>query len=378
MAWAQINLSYLRSNIKEIKARAEGSALAPVIKCDAYGHGALQVSKAIERDVSMLLVARLSEARELAQGGIKAPILILEPLVEPLEVREALKSGFRLSVAHREGLELVREAGKKLSLECRIHLEVDTGMTRTGIDPASVQQVLAQIMTAPYLRLEGVFTHFATSDSDREVALGQKERFEEALSHIPEVLGFYSRHAANSGAILNLSNSLYDMVRPGITVYGLHPSENMENELPLRPVLSFKAKVLQVRTVKKGTGISYMHTFKAPHDMRIATINVGYGDGYPRHLSNKGEVLIRGKRAEIVGVVTMDLTMVDVTHIKNVGVGDTVTLIGRDGDDEITAQDLANISETINYEIITRVGNSVPRVHVSEAEARPLLLFPPS
>ena len=378
MAWAQINLSNLRANLKEIKNQAQGRAVGPVVKCDAYGHGALQVSKAIEKDVSMLLVARLTEARELSQEGVKKPILILEPLVEPLEVREALKLGFRISVAHRDGLEIVREEGRKLGLECRVHLEVDTGMTRTGIDPDEVQQILAQIMTAPYLRLEGIFTHFATSDSDRELALDQKRRFEEVLSHVPEVFGTLSRHAANSGAILNLPETLFDMVRPGITLYGLNPSEACEGVLPLRPVMSFKAKVVQVRNVRKGTGISYMHTFKAPKDMRIATLSVGYGDGYPRHLSNQGEVLIRGKRAGIVGVVTMDLTMVDVTHIRDVNLGDTATLIGRDGHEEISAESLAKASGTINYEIVTRIGNSVQRVHVTEAEAKPLLLFPPN
>jgi alanine racemase len=250
-------------------------------------------------------------------------------------------------------------------------------MTRTGIRPADVQQVLAGIMTAPYLRLEGVFTHFATADSDREVALEQRARFEEVLSHIPDVFQSYIRHAANSAAVLNLPEARYDMVRPGITLYGLYPSEAVERSLSLKPVMSFKAKVIQLRDVKKGTGISYLHTFKAQKDMRIATLSVGYGDGYPRHLSNRGEVLIRGQRAAIVGVVTMDLTMVDVTHIEGVKVGDLATLFGTDGEGEISVQELAKLSGTINYEIVLRVGNSVPRLYVTEAKTQPLLLFPP-
>ncbi len=363
--WAEIDLKAIRHNLAELKRLAGGRMVAAAVKADAYGHGAVPVSKAIEDMVDFLLTATVDEAVELQDAGIKKPILVLGIPLDQDELQEAIRRDIRFNLAHKEILKMAAEAASKLGKKALVHMEIDTGMTRTGFDLDEAVDMLQQIGENSWIELEGVFTHFATADVDLDFARTQLERFKNNI--VPIVRQNFPNaiiHAANSAAIVHLPEAVFDMVRPGISIYGLPPDPKMEGEMGfLKPAMSLKTRVLQVREIPKGVGISYGLTFKSDRPMKIATLAIGYGDGYPRILSNKAHFLIHGKAAPIRGVVCMDLTMVDVTEVPNVRVGDVAVAIGRDGDAEITATQLAVQAKTINYEIVTRVGIRAKRIY---------------
>ena len=368
--YVQIDLDAIRSNIiNERKLLAEGTKLMAVVKANAYGHGACAVSKCLYDLVDGYGVAMMEEALELRQCGIDKMILILGYTPDSW-FPELLKQDISQTIYNYERADRLNRAAVKGGKRARIHIKLDTGMGRIGFFPngESVEAV-KKIAGMPGLKLEGIFTHFARADEAsidpaREPLrkfLSFVEELEKEGVHIP------IRHAANSAAIMGFPEAHLDMVRSGITTYGLYPSEEVNKEaLALRPALSWRAKVSYVKEVGPGTTVSYGGTFVADRPMRIATIPVGYADGMKRDLSGKGRVLLHGKSAAILGRVCMDQFMVDVTEIPETAIGDTATIIGRDGDEEITVEEIAGLSHSFNYEFVCSISERVHRNYKRE------------
>jgi alanine racemase len=386
--WSTVDLDKFRGNIRALKQRlsrcqiAEGSVspdrllnrstqgelnILAVVKADAYGHGAKEISKAAkEEGVQVLGVASVGEAYELKSVGL--PILILFPFAAS-DIPTIVAERFMPTVPdHGFAEELDREA-KRRNRKVKIHVHIDTGMMTAGVRWEDGVEFIDKLLTHKNLELDGIFTHFAESENQKNGFTGlQIERFNEVLVgldkrgiHIPMV------HAASTEAIINFRNAYFNTVRPGIMLYGLCSALGNGKRIEIEPILSLQTRVCRVRQVPNGTPIGYHGTYVTEREQRIATLSVGYGDGYPRGLSNKGEVIIRGKSAAIVGTVCMDLTMVDVTDIPGVEEGDEATLIGRDGECEITADDIARLVGTINYEIVTRISARVERIHIGKS-----------
>ncbi|HEU5441417.1 MAG TPA: alanine racemase, partial [Ktedonobacterales bacterium] len=337
------------------------------LKADAYGHGALRVARTVLRNgASWLGVATVSEAEPLRDAGIEAPILVFG-YIAPWQAREAVRLGLRATVYSLEAARTLAQAARDLGRDMRVHVKVDTGMARLGLRAEDVGGIVGfcrALRELPGLVTEGLFTHFATADSvDQTYARRQLDRFRAVLDAL-EVEGLRPPivHAANSAATLTLPEAHFDLVRPGIAIYGLAPSEEVALSEGFRPALAFKTQVAQVKEIPAGEGISYGATYVTERPTRIAVLPVGYADGFRRAPANWGEVLVRGRRAPIVGRVCMDQCMVDVTAIPGVQTGDEVVLIGRQGDDELTADAVAHRLGTISYEVVAELLARVPRM----------------
>jgi alanine racemase len=366
--WLEIDLSAIGHNTQMFKHIIGPDVRVLVsLKADAYGHGALRVARTVVRNgAEWLGVATVSEAAPLRQAGVDAPILVFG-YIAPWQAREAVRMNLRATVFTPELARALSQAATDLGGQMRVHIKVDTGMARLGIRAEDIEGVIRfceATQALPGLSVEGVFTHFATADSaDQSYALRQWERFERVLAALdarglrPPIV-----HAANSAAALTLPQARYDMVRPGIAIYGLAPSD--ETPLPegFRPALAFKTQVAQVKEIPPGEGISYGATYITTAPTRIAVLPVGYADGFRRAPSNWGEVLVRGQRAPLLGRVCMDQCMIDVTNIPGVRQGDEVVLIGRQGDDELTADEVARKLGTIAYEVTAELLARVPRI----------------
>jgi alanine racemase len=370
--WLEIDFDAIAGNTRLLKERVGPDVQVLVsLKADAYGHGALRVARtALQNGASWLGVATVSEAQPLRAAGISAPILIFG-YIAPWQARDAVQLDLRATVYSLDAAESLARAARDLSREIRVHVKVDTGMARLGLrseDVASIVAFVERLRELPGLIVEGLFTHFATADSAEETfgrtyARRQLERFETVLAALGERgLRPPIVHAANSAALLTMPDAWYDLVRPGIAIYGLAPSPDAPLPEGFRPALAFKTQVAQVKEIPPGEGISYGATYITTAPMRIAVLPVGYADGFRRAPANWGEVLIRGQRAPLVGRVCMDQCMVDVTHIAGVRVGDEVALIGRQGEDELTAEAVAERLGTINYEVVAALLARVPRV----------------
>ena len=364
--WAEIDLNAIRHNILTIKKISGAARVAAAVKANAYGHGAVAVSRAISDIVDFLLVATLDEAIELQDNGIDKKILILGVLIDREEVEEAVRRGIRFNLSNDIVLKNAIEVAKKLNKTAYVHVEFDTGMTRTGYEISRGIQVLENISSSDDIVVEGVFTHYATADVDVSFARKQLDRFsKQVVPHVKKLFPQAIIHSANSAASVRMKDAVFDMIRPGISIYGLLPDVSMADEmLFLKPALTWKTRILQLRDVPAGVGISYGLTYKTTRRSRIAVLGVGYGDGYPRILSNRAEVIVKGKRAPIAGRVCMDLTMIDVTHIDGVSVGDEVVLLGQMGDERISAEEVGTWAESINYEIVTRIMPRTKRVYI--------------
>lgn len=374
---ADIDVDALLFNFAQMSSRLpEETKIMAVIKADAYGHGAVPLAKFLEPLDNLwgFATAMIDEAVELRKAGITKPILILG-YTFPECCSQIVQYDIRQTVF---SLELARELSKEAvrqNKEAYIHIKLDTGMGRIGYqDGICAAEEVQEMQKLPNLKLEGVFTHFANADTaDREFTRKQIEKFEEMTACIESTgITFSLKHCANSAGIMDASLKKFDLVRAGIISYGLWPSEEMaKDSMELKPVLSLKSHVVCVKEVEPGTPVSYGSTWVAKTGCRIATIPVGYGDGYPRSLSNKGSVLIHGQRVPIVGRVCMDQLMVDVTAVKeNVRVGDEVTLIGQDGDLRITAEELGVLSGRFNYELMCDLGNRIPRIYHQNGEIK--------
>ncbi len=369
---AQIHLEHLDYNISEIeRLMAPGARLCAVIKADGYGHGAVPLARRMEERESVwgYAVATAEEAIELADAGLSKPILILGGVFAE-ELDALLARDIRLTVFSMESARACSDAAQRLGKTAVVHVKIDTGMGRIGF-PCGEETVdrVAQIAALPSLRIEGIFTHFARADeADKTFSETQIQRFLELTDAIADRgIDIPMRHMANSAAIIDLPQSHLDLVRAGIILYGLLPSDEVQTErIDLWPLMRLTSHVMQVKTIAPGESVSYGGTYTASREERIATIPVGYGDGYPRTLSNRGEVLIRGQRSPIVGRVCMDQFMVNVTDIEGVVPGDEVTLIGRDGVEEITMEELARLSGRFVYEFACDIGKRVPRIYVDD------------
>lgn len=366
--YAAIDLDAVVHNMEEMYALTDSATkLMAVVKTDGYGHGAIPIARELEGldYVYGFAVATAQEGLALRADGRKKPVLILGAAF-PEEYEAILQADICAAVFSYETAEALSRAAGEAGTVARVHIKLDTGMGRIGFAPTKESaEVIARIAALPHILIEGMFTHFARADeTDKEPANRQLALFLDMAEELrARGIDIPVRHASNSAGILDLPQANLDVVRAGITLYGLHPSKEVHLErMDMRPVLSLKSRIVHVKRVPAGTAISYGGTYVTKQEQRIATIPVGYGDGYARSLSNRGEVLVRGRRAPIRGRVCMDQFMVDVTHIPEAEVGDPVTLIGTDGGACITMEELGEKSGRFNYEFACGLGKRIPRV----------------
>lgn len=362
--WAQVDLSAVAHNVREVKGKIKGGAkLCAVIKADAYGHGALAVAKtAVQAGAAYLAVAILNEALELRNAGFKEPVLILgfTPADQSFLV---VDRGITQTVFSFEAAKALSDAAVVQNKVAKVHLKIDTGMGRIGILPEEAGALAERIAALPNLALEGMFSHFSMADSlDKKYARAQLERFKRAIAEV-EKRGIHVeiKHMANSAAIMELPESHFDMVRAGVVLYGLWPSDEVKRSADLRPAMQLKAKVAYVKRVPPRQSISYGCAFVTERDSVIATIPIGYADGFTRMLTGKAKVEIGGCRVPIVGRICMDQCMADVTDAGEVNAGDEVVVFGSE---KVPVDEVAALLGTINYEIICMVSNRIPRVYV--------------
>ena len=372
--YAKIDLDAIASNMERMKSNLKpNTKIIAVIKADGYGHGAVQIAQMLE-NVDYIwgyAVATLDEAVVLKTEGMKKPILVLG-CVFPDQYMEMLKYDIRMNVYTEEMAEAISQMAAREGMTAYMHIKLDTGMTRLGFDTSEKSvEAIHRISTMKNICMEGIFTHFAKADeADKTFTQKQIKDFMWMTQRLKEKgVEFQYEHCANSAAIIDVSDAHFDLVRAGISIFGLYPSDEVNKELvKLKPALALKSHVAFVKEIQVGTPISYGGTFVSDKPMTIATIPVGYADGYPRNLSNLGYVLIRGKKAPIVGRVCMDQFMVDVTDIEGVSFGDNVTLIGKDGKETISVEDLSDLSGRFNYEFICDLGKRIPRVYVRDGK----------
>lgn len=370
---AEINIDYIEDNLKAIKNYVGyDKEIMVVIKADGYGHGAIPIARQLyEAGIDSIGVATLQEAVALRKYGIKIPILILgyspEEEYNDLIDYDIIQTVYKPSMV--KGIsDMAVKAGKK----AKIHIKIDTGMTRLGFypDEDSVIQI-EEIYKLPNIEIEGIFTHFAQADdSDRTYTEQQIRLYNEFIKKLEDKgIIIPKKHASNSAGLIEYKEAHFDMVRAGIALYGLYPSNDVDHDrLKLKPSLSLISNIIFLKDVPSGVSVSYGSTYVTDRQCKIATIPVGYGDGFPRSLSSKGRVLIRGQYAPIIGRICMDQFMVDVTDIEGVSDGDEAVLIGKQGDNEITVEEIAGIDGTINYEIVCQLGKRIPRVYYKNGE----------
>jgi len=337
-----------------------------IVKCNAYGHGAIEVSEqALNLGVKALGVSSLYEGIELRDIFKDVPIIVLSSGMSG-QAEEFIEYNLSPVVCTWQMTNALADAARKRGTRAKVHIKVDTGMGRIGVWHERADEFTRQVHKMPDIEIEGICSHFATSDEQNlDFAKQQFEWFNRCLEKIKD-LPIRFKHISNTGAIFNLPEARLNMVRPGLSIYGVSPSEYVKGAENLRPALSLKTKVAFLKKIPKGRTLSYARTYKTEKEMKVATLPVGYGDGYPLSISNKGYVLIRGKKARILGAVTMDQIMVDVTDIKDVKTEDVAVLIGNQGNEEITATEVARIAGTIPYEIFTSINKRVQRVYSDE------------
>jgi alanine racemase len=381
LIWAEVDLTAIAHNVAELRRRTDPNAkLMAIVKANGYGHGAVEVARtALANGAEWLGVARLPEAIALREAGFSAPILVLG-YTPPAAAERLIDYDLKQSVYSLAAAEAYSNAGLRRGKRIPVHLKVDTGMGRLGLVPAALAgqapaggvgdafiAAATAILRLPGLNPEGIFTHFAASDSaDKSYAQRQLDLFLEVLSALQAAgIEFPIRHAANSAAVIQLPESHLDLVRPGIALYGLTPSDETDlTGIRLQPAMSLKTRIIHLKAVPAGTCISYGMTYRAPSPTVIATIPAGYADGYRRLLSSRGQMLVRGRRVPVVGRVCMDLTMLDVGAVPDVQMEDEVVIFGRQGSAYLTADDLARELGTINYEIVCDLTARVQRVYL--------------
>lgn len=365
---AEINLDNIAFNIRQIRNIVNPkSKLLAIVKADGYGHGAVEVAKTcLYNGAEHLATAMSSEGVELRENNIFVPILILGYTIDS-KLEEVVKYDLTQTVFYYETAKKLSEIAKRLDKTALVHIKLDTGMGRIGFPTTdeTVEEII-KISKLDNLKITGIFTHFATSDEkDKTFTMEQYKRFRYVTDKLNERgLTDIIRHVSNSGAILDMPELNLDMVRAGIIIYGLYPSDEVNKTIELRPAMSLKTHVSFVKEVEAGTSISYGRTYYTDKETKIATIPVGYADGYSRVLSNHARVIIKGQYAKQVGNICMDQFMADISHIPDVKENDEVILMGKSGDAEITAEELAKIQGTINYEVVCNVGKRVPRVYI--------------
>lgn len=359
-----IDLDAIRHNIEAVKARVQAPVMA-IIKADAYGHGAVQLARHLDDSCAFFGVSSILEALELRQAGIQKPILILGPI--PVSAfPEAIRQGIRPTIFRYEDGLALSQAAQALGMTAFFHFAVDTGMSRIGFQVSEAEaDICAQIAALPLVEAEGLFSHFATADcADLSRSKKQAQRFAD-FDRMLKTRGVTIplRHLDNSAGLMNFGCE-YEMVRSGIVTYGMYPSDEMDpGLLDLRPALRWESRITHLKTLEPGREIGYGGTYTTTRPTRVATIPVGYADGYRRNLSGRFYVLIRGKKAPILGRICMDQMMVDVTEIPDAQLNDIVVLVGRDGDAQITVEEIAAQGDSFNYEFVCGINRRVPRVY---------------
>lgn len=365
----KIDLDLIEQNFEAVRQKA-GVPVMAVIKADAYGHGAAQVGRALRDKCAFFGVSSIHEALELRQAGLTTPILILGQTPENA-FPTAIAQGIRPAIYHAAAAQALSRAAVTAGVEAPFHFAVDTGMSRIGFQVTEEDaDICAALARLPGIRAEGIFSHFATADSaDLTRSRAQAEKFDRFVAML-EARGVHIpiRHLDNSAGLMNFPNH-YEMVRSGIVTYGMYPSDEVPRErLALKPALQWLSRVTHIKTLEPGREVSYGGTYVTTVPTTVATIPVGYADGYRRGLSGKFHVLIRGHRAPILGRVCMDQMMVDVTNIPGVALNDRVVLVGQDGDETITVEDMARVLDTINYEIVCGISRRVPRLYIRDGK----------
>ncbi len=378
--YASIDLDAVRENAEHMKGNlSEKTKLMGVIKTDGYGHGAIPIAKELEPLDYMFgfAVATAEEAFILRKAGITKPVLILG-YTFPYSYERLIEEKVRMAVFREDSLEAISTAVKKLrekdsGITAKVHIKVDTGMSRIGIRPDKEGlEFVKKLLKTEGLEAEGILTHFARADeTDKTSVLQQLSVFKDFIDEIETETGYRIpvRHCDNSAGIIELPEGNMDVARAGIILYGLWPSDEVRRDIvALKPALSLYSHIVYVKEIEAGTPVSYGGTFVSERKMKIATVPIGYGDGYPRSLSGKGYVLIHGKKADILGRICMDQFMVDVSGIEDVKEGDLVTLIGVDGEERITMEELGDLSGRFNYELACNLGKRIPRVYIKGGE----------
>ena len=369
-SWAEVSLRNLQGNFKELSRLAKGSQVMPVVKANAYGHGSVPVSKAlVAAGAKFLAVAFVQEGVTLRKAGVSVPILVLTPTL-PTEIPDLLRHRLTPQVSSFQGAKNLDQAARKQKIKkLKVHLKVDTGMGRVGVQARLVLEELGKIRKLKNIEVEALYTHLATADwSDPKYAWKQITLFHQALEAAQRKWGAVFRplfHVANSASLITYyPQSGGTWVRPGIALYGIYPGPGMKERLSLKPVMRLKTRVLHVKILEKGESVSYGRTFTAKRKMTLATLGIGYADGLLRSLSNKGSCLIRGKRAPLVGTICMDMCMADVSRLPGVKAGDIATLFGQDGKAFLPVEEQAAKAGTISYELLCAVGKRVPRIYL--------------
>lgn len=369
--FARVDLDAISHNLAQIKGKLPDGVLSlAIVKADAYGHGAVGVARSIQDRVDYFGIAELNEAVELRESGVDKPILVLS-YTSPYLYETLIKYELTQTIFNYDDAVALSQTAVKLNKIARVHIAVDTGMSRIGFfcNPESVETV-KRINDLPNIFIEGVFSHYACADcEDRSTTYKQTEVFKEFIRALENRgIEIPIKHLCNSAGILTC-DEMFNMVRIGIILYGLYPDEFViDGSVDLKPAMKIVSHVIHVKEVPEGSGVSYGHTYFTKGQTRVATVCIGYADGYSRSLSNTGRVLINGEYAPVIGRVCMDQLMVDVTHLANVNVGDEVVMLGADGDNQITAEELAELTNTINYEVVCQFQKRVTILQYKNGE----------
>ena len=376
LTWAQIDLKALEHNWAQlvklaVSNMAHKAGIMTVIKADAYGHGMIPIAKILsDNGCKFFGVSNVQEGIALREAGFKQRILLFESTL-PEDAAAIVENNFIPTVCNLDLAHKLHDIAKSQNIEIPIHIKVDTGMGRLGIDEGEALSFVKEIQKKyPSLKLEGIYTHFPVADTDRDFTFAQMRRFRDIVFTLENnFITFTYVHASNSMGLGDYKSELFNLARPGLMLYGLYPSVELKTKINLKPVMSVKAKIIFVKTIKKGHGISYGHTFKAKEDTTIAILPIGYSNGYLRSLSNKAFVLIHGVRCPLVGRVTMDQVIVDISALEFSGqfphIGEEAVLIGHQKDQNISCDEVASWADTISYEMVCSLGSRLPRIYNS-------------
>jgi alanine racemase len=364
--WTEIDLDAIAYNYRVIRSRlSKGTSVLAVVKANAYGYGMVEVARRLEKEnISYLGVACVDEGITLRKAKVKTPILVLSSVL-PKEAEAAVYYDLTLTVCNKTLASAIDKVARKFGKQALAHVKVDTGMGRLGVWHDEADNLIEDLLGFDNITIEGIFTHFASADEeDVHYTVKQIENFKRLAAEM-EIRGLEIQyvHAANSAGAMLYKDSHFNMVRPGLMLYGLYPSARIARTVKLKPALSLKTTVIYLKNTPPGRFISYGRTHMTTKETIVATLPIGYADGLNRHLSNRADMIIRGKRVPIIGRICMDHTMVDVTRVKGVKVGDEVTVIGRQGKQEITVEETADLLETIPYEVVCWISSRVPRVY---------------
>ncbi len=365
--WAEIDLTAITQNLKNISRKvSRHTKILAIVKANGYGHGAVEIARTCEKYRCYLGVALIEEAMVLRKAGIKAPILILGSIFPFTNFKYVLENNLIPTVASLAGARALSRLAVKHKQKIKFHLKIDTGMGRIGIRPATAVATIKKIKMLPLIEMEGVYTHLSSAESDEAYSREQIKIFLAIIKELErERIKIKYKHVSGSAAILKYREYPFNMVRPGLMVYGIAPFKGAENKITLHPALSLKTRIVYLKRMPRGNSISYGRTYMTKRNSFIGTLPVGYADGYNWNLSNRAMVLVQGKRVPVIGRVCMDMCMIDLTGLKGIDVGEEVTLIGRQGQENISINEVAQWAKTISYEITCGISARVPRIYKS-------------